>query len=131
MNRQLLARSCCTTPAAICLWAAAFVLMYGAGLLLRSFWPALQVFGDTLLLFSLAAACFINFRRNRTLHCGITGPLFAVAGVAAALSEGGAWHIDMAVVWGLVLLGVGIAFVIEWRTVGQANGPDACNPGRP
>ena len=127
MNRQLLARSCCTTPAAMCLWACAFVLIYGAGLLLRQFLPALQAFGDTLLLLSLAAACFINFGRNRTLHCGITGPLFAVAGLAAALIEGGVWQFDMTVVWGLVLLGVGVAFFIEWRTVGQAKGTDACD----
>ena len=127
MDRQLLARSCCTTPAAMCLWAAAFVLIYGAGLLLRPFWPALHAFGDTLLLLSLAAACFINFGRNRTLHCGITGPLFAVAGLAAALIEGGVWQFDMTVVWGLVLLGVGVAFVIEWRTVGQAKRSDACD----
>ena len=100
-------------------------------MLLRSFWPALHAFGDTLLLVSLAAACFINFRRNRTLHCGITGPLFVVAGLATALIEGGAWHFDMTIVWGVVLLGVAIAFVVEWRTVGQANGLDACNPDRP
>ena len=115
----------------MCLWAAAFVLVYGAGLFLRSFWPALQPFGDTLLLLSLSAACFVNFRRNRTLHCGITGPLFGVAAVAAALSEGGVWRFDMTIVWAIVLIGVGIAFVVEWRTVGQPNGPDACNPGRP
>jgi hypothetical protein len=87
-------------------------------------------FGDTLLLLSFGAACFINFSRNRTLHCGLTGPLFAVAGVAAALIERGVWHFDMRVVWGLVLLGVGIAFLLEWRTAGQPNGPDACNAGR-
>ena len=131
MSRQLLARRCCTTPTAMCLWAAAFVLVYGAGLLLRSLWPGLEPFGDTLLLLSFGAACFINFTRHRTLHCGITGPLFALGGLTAALIEGGVWHFDMAVVWVFVLIGVGIAFVIEWRTVGQPNGPDACDPGRP
>ena len=129
MDRSLVARSCCTTPAATCVWATAFVLIYGAGLFLRSFWPALQPFGDTVLLLSLAAACFINYGRNRTLHCGITGPLFVVASLAAALIEGGAWHFDMTRMWGLVLLGVSVAFVIEWRTVGRPNGPDACNSG--
>src|SRR4051812_20622698 len=130
MRRHLLARSCCTTPAAMCFWAAAFVFVYGAGLLLTSLWPALQSFGDTLLLLSLGAGCFITFTRNRTLHCGITGPLFALGGLTAALIEGGVWHFDMNVVWGFVLIGVGIAFVIEWRTVGQPNGPDGCDRGR-
>jgi hypothetical protein len=34
-------------------------------------------------------------------------------------------------VWVFVLIGVGIAFVVEWRTVGQPHGPEACDPGRP
>jgi hypothetical protein len=112
----------------MCLWAAVFVIIDGAGLLLTSVWPAIQVFEDTLILFALAAACFINFGRNRTLHCGITGPLFLIGGLAAALIEAGVWRFDLAVVWGLVLLGVGIAFVIEWRAVGLGNSQDACTP---
>jgi hypothetical protein len=50
-----------------------------------------------------------------------------VAAVAAALIEAGIWGVDMAALWGLVLLGVGIAFVIEWRTVGRNGGstPDS------
>ncbi len=119
MKPGLLARSCCTTPAAMCFWAAAFVLIYGAGLLLGSAWPALEPFGDTAILVALAAACVINFSRNRTLHCGVTGPLFAMGAMAAGLIEAGIWQFDLAIVWGLVLLGVGIAFVVEWRTVGQ------------
>jgi hypothetical protein len=120
MERQLLGRSCCTTPAAMCFWAAIFVLIYGAGLLLTSVWPQVRPFEDTLILVALAAACAVNFWRNRTLHCGITGPLFLVGAVAAALIEAGAWRFDLAIVWGVVLLGVGIAFIVEWRTVGRA-----------
>jgi hypothetical protein len=120
MERQLLGRSCCTTPAAMCFWAAIFVLFYGAGLLLTSVWPQVRPFEDTLILVALAAACAVNFWRNRTLHCGITGPLFLVGAVAAALIEAGAWRFDLAIVWGVVLLGVGIAFIVEWRTVGRA-----------
>jgi hypothetical protein len=119
MERQLLGRSCCTTPAAMCFWAAIFVLIYGAGLLLTSVWPQARPFEDTLILVALAAACVVNFWRNRTLHCGITGPLFLVGAVAAALIEAGAWRFDLAIVWGVVLLGVGIAFIVEWRTVGR------------
>ena len=129
MKPGVLARSCCTTPAAMCFWAAMFVLIYGAGLLLRSAWPAVQPFGDTLILVALAAACVINFGRNRTLHCGMTGPLFLLGAVAAAFIEAGTWQFDMAIVWGVVLLGVGISFIIEWRTVGQQSGDlDACAP---
>ena len=131
MRHQWLAGGCCTTPAAMRLWAVAFLIIYGAGLLLRSVWPAIQVFGDTLLLFALAAACFINFGRNRTLHCGITGPLFLIGGFATALIEAGVWRFHIAFVWGLIVLGGVIAFVIEWRTVGQGNGSDAYNTPRP
>jgi hypothetical protein len=112
----------------MCFWAAMFVLIYGAGLLLRSVSPAVQPFGDTLILVALAAACVINFSRNRTLHCGMTGPLFVLGAVAAALIESGTWQFDMAIVWGVVLLGVGIAFLIEWRTVGPHNQSNACEP---
>jgi hypothetical protein len=119
MKPELLARSCCTTPTAIGFWAAMFVLIYGVGLLLRSVSPAVEPFGDTVILVALAGACVINFSRNRTLHCGITGPLFVLGAVAAGLIEAGAWQFDMVIVWGVVLLGVGLALVIEWRTLGR------------
>jgi hypothetical protein len=96
-----------------------FVLIYGAGLLLRSAWPAIEPFGDTIVLVALGAACVINFGRNRTLHCGLTGPLFVAAAVAAALIEGGVWRVDTVMVWGVVLFAVGLALFIEWRTVGR------------
>jgi hypothetical protein len=120
MQSRLFARSCCTTPSAICFWAVAFALVYGGGLLVVSVWPAMQPYGDTLFLFALGAACFANFGRNRTLHCGITGPLFLIGALAAALIETGVWKLDLAVVWGIVLIGVAVAFLIEWRTVGHS-----------
>ena len=128
MTRRLLAGSCCTTPSAMGFWAAAFVLLYGGALLLSSVWPALSPYGDTLILASLGIACLINFSRNRTLHCGITGPIFLVGAVAAALIESGRWVADLSIVWSVVLLGVGIAFVVEWRTIRQNRGSSACAP---
>ena len=126
MKTGMLARGCCTTPGAMCFWAAMFVLIYGAGLLLTSAWADVRPFGDTLLLVALGAACVINFGRNRTVHCGITGPLFLLGALAAAFIEAGTWRVDMAIVWGSVLLGLGIAFIIEWRTVGQDRASKAC-----
>ena len=41
MTRRWFAGGCCTTPSAMGFWAAAFVLLYGAALLLASGWPAL------------------------------------------------------------------------------------------
>jgi hypothetical protein len=100
-------------------WGAAFVLLYVMGLLLRSVWPAINPYGDTLILVALGSACFLTFGRNRTLHCGMTGPVFLLAAIVAALVEAERWSLDLSVVWGVVLIAVGLAFVIEWRTVGQ------------
>jgi hypothetical protein len=36
-----------------------------------------------------------------------------------ALIEAGAWTLDLEAAWGIVLVGVAVALVIEWRTVGQ------------
>jgi hypothetical protein len=94
-----------------------FLLFYGSGLLLGAVWPVFRHYRDTLILATMGAACFVNFRRHRTLHCGITGPIFALTAVVAALGEGGIWHFDWCVLWGVVLVAVGIAFVFEWRTV--------------
>jgi hypothetical protein len=101
------ANACCTTPAAMCFWAAAFVVLYGACLVLRSVWPSLEGYGDTPLLAALGTACFINFGRNRTLHCGITGPIFILGAVAVGLIEAGAWAFEQSAVWGFVLIAVG------------------------
>jgi len=117
-------QSCCTTPAAMGLWSVVFAVLFGVSLLLGNIWPSLQRYGDTTLLIALAAACFVNFGRNRTLHCGLTGPLFLIAAVVALLIEAEIWRVDPDVLWGVVLIGVALAFFIEWRTVGR-RGSDA------
>ena len=100
-------------------WAAAFVVLYGLGLFAQSTWPVFEPYDDTLLLGALGLACFINFGRNRTLHCGLTGPLFLIAAVVAFLKEAGLWDANEVALWGLVLVGVALAFLIEWRMVGR------------
>lgn len=115
-------RSCCTTPSAMGFWSAAFVSVYGAGLLLQVAWPTSRAYVDTLILAALGAACFINFRRHRTLHCGLTAPIFLLAAIAAGLEEAGVWKFDVLYLWAVVLVCVGIAFVVEWRTFAQPRG---------
>jgi len=119
MKRFGFAESCCTTPSAMWFWCASFAAFFGITLLLGRAWPELQQYGDTMLLGSLAAACFVNFGRNRTLHCGLTGPLFLMGAVVALLIDAGIWPVDSDVLWGVVLIGVALAFFIEWRTVGR------------
>jgi hypothetical protein len=114
-NRFPLSSCCATTPSAMCFWTAAFLLAYGATLVLRSTWPALNPYGDTLLLAALGVACVLNAGRNRTYHCVVTGPLFLVGAIVAGLTDAGIWHVPPGVLWGVVLMGVGAAFVAEWR----------------
>jgi len=122
MSSRILSQSCCTTPSAMCFWAAIFLVVYGTGLAAASVLPALNQYHDTLILAALAAACFINFARNRTLHCALTGPLFVAAALMAALNESAFWQVPMSVVWGVVLLGVGLAFLVEWRSAAADKG---------
>jgi hypothetical protein len=115
MTRRVLGQTCCTTtPSAMCYWIVMFGLFYGAALLAGAVWPAVRPYGDALILTALASACFLNFSRNRTLHCGLTGPFFLLAAIVAVLIERGMWNIDSSVLWGMVLVGVGVAFVLEW-----------------
>ena len=44
---------------------------------------------------------------------------FLLGAIAAGLVEAGGWGLDLRIVWGLALVGVGAAFAIEWRMVGQ------------
>ena len=119
MARFTFGQTCCTSPGAMWFWAAAFVVLYGIGLFARSTWPVFEPYADTLLLGALGLACFINFGRNRTLHCGLTGPLFLAAAVVAFLMEARLWDVNEDALWGLVLVGVALAFLIEWRVVGR------------
>lgn len=131
MNARTFGQTCCrTTPAAMAFWGIAFVLVYGAAMVAGSFWPAVGHYGDTIILASLGVACFANFARNRTLHCGPSGPIFALGAVVAAAVEAGVWDLDLRVVWGIVLVAVAGALFIEWRTVGRRPGASDAAPRR-
>jgi hypothetical protein len=63
----------------------------------------------------MAIGCLANWLRNRTLHCAITGPLFLIGGITFLLS--GVYMIprlDAIWVWIVLLIGTGIAFLLEW-----------------
>jgi hypothetical protein len=63
----------------------------------------------------MAIGCLANWLRNRTLHCVVTAPLFLVAGIVFLLSGVRMIHINTRWVWPPVVVGAGIAFVLEWR----------------
>jgi hypothetical protein len=63
----------------------------------------------------MAIGCLANWIRNRSFHCAITSPLFLIAGVIFLLSCERMIHINTRWVWPFVLIGTGIAFLLEWR----------------
>jgi hypothetical protein len=67
------------------------------------------------ILFAMAIGCAANWLKNRTLHCGITGPLFLIAALVFLLSDAMMTHVNDLFVWPFVLIGVVIAFLLEWR----------------
>ena len=42
MSSRILSQSCCTTPSAMCFWAAIFLVVYDTGLAVASVWPGLS-----------------------------------------------------------------------------------------
>ena len=49
------------------------------------------------------------------LFTALTGPLFLVAGVVFLVSSVRLIHVNALWVWSFVLIGIGIAFLLEWR----------------
>jgi hypothetical protein len=62
----------------------------------------------------MAIGCLANWTRNRSFHCAITGPLFLIGGVVFLLSGVRMINISTFWVWPFVLIGTGIAFLLEW-----------------
>jgi len=61
----------------------------------------------------MAVGCFANAFKNRTYHCVLTGPLFLIAGILLLSSD--LTHFKAALVWAVVIVGTGIAFLLEWH----------------
>jgi hypothetical protein len=78
-------------------------------------WRPLHAPSAAACLFAMAIGCFANWLRNRSFHCAITGPLFLIAGVVFLLSGARMIHVNTPWVWTCVLIGISIAFLLEWR----------------
>ena len=107
--------ACCSSPAAICYWFAASLIAWGVLSLVGIYLYPLHALSAATILFAMAIGCVANWLRNRTFHCGITGPLFLIAAVVFLLSDASMVHVNSLVVWPFVLIGVAIAFLLEWR----------------
>ncbi len=107
--------ACCSSPAAIRYWLAASLIAWGVLSLIGIYWRPLHALSAATTLSAMAIGCVANWLRNRTLHCAITGPLFLIAAVVFPLSDVGTTHVNSLLVWPFVLVGVVIAFLLEWR----------------
>src|SRR5260370_11569637 len=105
--------ACCSSPAALCYWFAASLIAWGVLSLIGVYWRPLHASSAATILFAMAIGCFANWLRHRTFHCGITGPLFLIAAVVFLLSDVSVVHVSSLLVWPFVLIGVGIAFLLE------------------
>src|SRR5260370_32030823 len=113
MTKQ--AQACCSSAASICWWLVVWLVAWGVLSLIGIYWRPLHAPSAATCLLAMAIGCFANWLRNRTYHCAATGPLFLIAGVVFLLSDAGIIHVRAVCVWPVVLIGVGIAFLLEWR----------------
>jgi hypothetical protein len=107
--------ACCSSPAALCYWLAVSLVAWGGLSLTGIYWHPLHAAPAAACLFAMAIGCLANWVKNRSFHCVITGPLFLVAGVVLLLSGLNVFRVNQRWVWPFVLIGIGIAFVLEWR----------------
>ncbi len=107
--------ACCSSPAAMCYWLTASLIAWGVISLIGNYWRPLHALSAATTLFAMAIGCVANWFRNRTFHCAITGPLFLIAALVFLLSDMRMTHVNSLLVWPIVLIGVGIAFLLEWR----------------
>ncbi|MGO9516003.1 MAG: hypothetical protein ACLPND_03070 [Candidatus Korobacteraceae bacterium] len=113
MTKQI--EACCSTPAAMCYWFVVSLITWGVLSLIGIYWRPLHAPSAAACLFAMAIGCLANWLKNRSFHCAITGPLFLIAAVTFLLAGVGVIHFNAFLVWPFVLIGIGIAFLLEWR----------------
>jgi hypothetical protein len=109
------AEACCSSPAAMCYWFIVSLIAWGVLSLIGIYWRPLHASSEAACLFAMAIGCFANWLRNRSFHCAITGPVFVIGGAAFLLSDMRLINVNTSWVWPFVLIGVGIAFLLEWQ----------------
>jgi hypothetical protein len=108
-------QACCSSPAAIRYWFFASLMSWFAIGFAGIYWHPVRFRSAAAILLGLAAGCFANWFKNRTLHCAITGPLFLIAGLLSLLSELLRLRFPELLSNVILVCGVAIAFLIEWR----------------
>jgi hypothetical protein len=109
------AKACCSSPAAIYYRFIVSLVAWGVLSLLGIYWRPLHSSSSATCLFAMASGCFANWLRNRSFHCAITGPVFVIGGGAFLFSDMRMVNVNTSWVWPFVLIGVGIAILLEWQ----------------
>ena len=89
---------CCSSPAAMCYWFVVSLIAWGVLSLIGIYWRPLHASSAAACLFAMAIGCIANWYKNRSFHCGLTGPLFLIAGVAFLIARVGVTHINTVLV---------------------------------
>jgi hypothetical protein len=111
------AEACCTTPGSMRYWAIVFFAVLAPLILISIYWHPLSGAAGAL---AAGIACLANWSKNRTYHCGISGPILIFVG-AVLLSAGMRLiHVQDAIVWGLAGAGVVVSLILEWRYAKRA-----------
>jgi hypothetical protein len=113
MTKQL--EPCGSSPAAICYWFVSSLIAWGVLSLIGIYWRPLHASSAAACLFAVGIGCIANWFKNRSFHCAITAPLFLIASVAFLLAELRVIHLSTLLFWPFLLIGVAIAFLLEWR----------------
>jgi hypothetical protein len=99
----------------MCYWLAASTVAWALLSIAGLHWRALGPVSASTILIAMGIGCVADWKRNRTVHCGITAPVFLSAGLVFLLSDTRVVHVQPRFVWPFVLVGTGIAFLLEWK----------------
>ena len=106
---------CCGSPASICYWFAASLLAWGLLSLLGMYWHPLGPASASTILLAAGMGCVANWRKHRTFHCVISAPILPIAGTVFLLSDVRLLTVPARLVWAVVGVGLGSAFLLEWK----------------
>ena len=106
---------CCSSPASMCYWLVASLGAWVLLSLVGLYWQPLHRASASTVLLAAGIGCVANWKKHRTFHCGITGPLLLSAGAVLLLSDAGILHVRAWLIWLCVVAGTAGAFLLESR----------------
>jgi hypothetical protein len=101
---------CCSSPASIRDWLIVSLAAWAVLAIIGIFWHPLHPSSAVTCLLAMAVGCAF---KNRTYHCVLTRPLLLIAAILFLTSD--LTRVRPTAIWTGVLVGTGIAFLLEWR----------------